>query len=77
MNEFFQDSHLVQMVCKDPIEQESMVEELEDKTGTKYFFLADPGSEIFQACNFHMGHFFQTGSSSPLVIVVVNRELFG
>ena len=47
MNIFFQDSHLVQVVCKDLIQQESMVKDLEDKTKNKHFFLADPGSEIF------------------------------
>ena len=38
-----QDSQLVQFVCKDSKQQESMVQELEDKSGEKNFFLADPG----------------------------------
>ena len=40
---FVQDSQLVQFLCKDSKQQESMVQELEDKSGEKNFFLADPG----------------------------------
>ena len=40
---FVQDSQLVQLVCKDSNQQESVVKELEDKSGEKNFYLADPG----------------------------------
>merc|ERR1719278_1936543 len=56
---FIKDSPLVQFLCKNSNQQESMVRELEGKSGEKNFFLADPGSGV------------------PVVIVTVNRELFG
>ena len=43
---FVQDSQLVQFLCKDSKQQESMVQELEDKSGEKNFFLADPEAII-------------------------------
>ena len=41
-----QDSQIVQLLCKNSNEQEGMVKELEDKSGDKNFFLADPGNPI-------------------------------
>ena len=41
---FVQDSQLVQFACKNSNQQESMVRELEGKSGEKNFFLADPGN---------------------------------
>ena len=45
-NFFVQDSQIVQLLCKNSNEQEGMVKELEDKSGDKNFFLADPGNPI-------------------------------
>ena len=41
-----QDSQIVQLVCKDSNQQESMVKELEHENGDTNFFLADPGNPI-------------------------------
>ena len=42
-NMFFQDSYIVQIVCKELKQHEMVVNELEDAHGEKNFFLADPG----------------------------------
>ena len=46
-NIFVQDSQIVQLVCKDSDQHESMVNELEDQSGEKNFFLADGGFAIY------------------------------
>ena len=68
----FQDSHIVRLVCDDPKQQEELTKELERDEDGQQCFLADPGWAKIEITTF-----FRTGFSIPLVIVTVDKNLFG
>ena len=76
-----QDSHIVRLVCDEVKQEEELVKELERGTGAgeQQFFLADPGWSInvFISKDKKTTFSSPTGSSIPLVIVTVDKNLFG
>ena len=72
---FFQDSHIVRLVCDETKQHKELIKELERGEDGQQFFLADPG--WFKASKLKAKLFFLTGSSIPLVIVTVDNNLFG
>ena len=69
----------MELVCKDSKHQSAMVKMLESGNKEKNFFFLDPGNANNRSIlgqNFTLTGIF-TGSSTPLVVVTVNKELFG